>query len=394
MSAFTQTEPTPWPSGQGEAAAVVALSPDVLSERYGLEFSEGIDNLDLYDAAAVRLDSGRLLGLLRHRGNPTPGTEIHTDADDDAVEALREFLDAFELTADSLIWTRPGVRLPELRPNPAAPRFRAFTSPSAPPPRIGFDRVTTDPRALFLENLPWIEKVAGMVCRKNGIWGDDVEDFTSVVKMKLIENDYADLRKFRGDCEPTTYIATLVVRRFHEYVHERRGRWRNSAAAEREGQLAKDLETLVHRDGCTLAEAAERLRGAGKTNASDAELARILARLPSREPLRAVEVGSSSLERGPTGQSADLGIEKSETDRQWSAMLAALFKALEHLPPEERQILRMRFADGRSVADVARALRLKPKPLYRRIDRLRAKLRVDLERNGVNAEDVRDLLGA
>ena len=31
--------------------------------------------------------------------------------------------------------------------------------------------------------------------------------------MKLMENDYADLRKFRGECSPTTYIATLVVRR-------------------------------------------------------------------------------------------------------------------------------------------------------------------------------------
>jgi RNA polymerase sigma factor for flagellar operon FliA len=41
---------------------------------------------------------------------------------------------------------------------------------------------------------------------------------------------------------------------------------------------------------------------------------------------------------------------------------------------------------------VARALRLEQKPLYRRIDQLRAKLRVDLERHGVTAEDVRELL--
>ncbi|HVG44989.1 MAG TPA: sigma-70 family RNA polymerase sigma factor [Longimicrobium sp.] len=249
-----------------------------------------------------------------------------------------------------------------------------------------------DPGKLFLDHLPWIEKVAGIVCRKHGVWGDDAEDFASVAKMKLMEHDYADLRKFRGDCSPTTYIATLVVRRFHEYARERWGRWRNSAAAEREGQLAKELETLVHRDGCTLAQAAEQLRSAGKTEASDAELARLLARLPPRQPMRAVEVGAPLIENAPGGESAESGIGGMELDRHKSALLAALFKVMEQLPPEERHILRMRFGDGRSVADVARALRLEQKPLYRRIDQLRAKLRGDLERHGVTAEDVRELL--
>lgn len=249
-----------------------------------------------------------------------------------------------------------------------------------------------DPGKLFLDNLAWIEKVAGIVCRKHGVWGDDAEDFASVAKLKLMENDYADLRKFRGDCSATTYIATLVVRRFHEYTRERWGRWRNSAAAEREGQLAKDLETLVHRDGCTLAQAAEQLRSAGKTSLSDTELARILARLPARQPLRAKEVGAPVIENAPDVNTADSRIGGMELDRQRSALLAALFKVMEQLPAEERNILRMRFADGRSVADVARALRLEQKPLYRRIDQIRAKLRVDLERYGVTADDVRELL--
>jgi RNA polymerase sigma factor (sigma-70 family) len=262
--------------------------------------------------------------------------------------------------------------------------------PSLPVPTLMPEPM--DPGKLFLDHLPWIEKVAGIVCRKHGVWGDDAEDFASVAKMKLMEHDYADLRKFRGDCSPTTYIATLVVRRFHEYARERWGRWRNSAAAEREGQLAKDLETLVHRDGCTLSQAAEQLRSAGKTNESDAELARLLAKLPPRHPLRAVEVGAPLLENAPAAESADGAIGGMELDRQKNALFAALLKVMEQLPPEERHILRMRFADGRSVADVARALRLEQKPLYRRIDQLKARVRVDLERFGVTAEDVRELL--
>lgn len=251
---------------------------------------------------------------------------------------------------------------------------------------------TMDPGKLFLEHLPWIEKVAGVVCRKHGVWGDDAEDFASVAKMKLMENDYADLRKFRGDCQVTTYLATLVVRRFHEYARERWGRWRNSAAAEREGQLAKDLETLVHRDGCTLAQAGEQLRNAGKTDLTDAGLARLLARLPTRQPLRAREVGAPLIESTPAPESADRDVGLAEMDSHRSALLAALFRVMDQLPPEERHILRMRFGDGRSVADVARALRLEQKPLYRKIDQLRARLRRDLELSGVTADDVRELL--
>jgi RNA polymerase sigma factor (sigma-70 family) len=395
MSAFKQTEAAPWPSGHGEAAAVVALSPGVLSERYGLRFFEGSDNLDLYDAAAIRLGSGRRLGLLRHRGNPSPGTEVHTDAHDDFLEAIQEFVETFELEYDDLIWTRDEVPPGRLRwPVRAANAGSSAVVPASHPWEDSARREAGDQETLLVENLPWIEKVAGVVCRKHGVWGDDAEDFASVVKMQLIQNDYADLRKFRGDCEPSTYIATLVVRHFHRYARERWGRWRNSAAAEREGQLAKELETLVHRDGFTVAQAAEQLRSSGKTNATDAELARILARLPSRQPLRPVAVDAPRLDHVPAAGSADSAVGTIEQSRQLRAAFAALFTALEQLPAEERQILRMRFADGRSVADVARALRLEPKLLFRRIERLRAKLRVDLERNGVTAEVVRELLSA
>jgi hypothetical protein len=112
---FTQIKPTPWPSGHGEAVAVVTHSPDELASRYGLRFFEGSDNLDAYEAAAIRLVSGRRLGLLRHRGSPSPGTELHADSKDDLLDAIREFLDAFELNADDLVWVRSDVPLDHLR---------------------------------------------------------------------------------------------------------------------------------------------------------------------------------------------------------------------------------------------------------------------------------------
>jgi DNA-directed RNA polymerase specialized sigma24 family protein len=80
-----------------------------------------------------------------------------------------------------------------------------------------------NPEALFLEHLGWIEKVAALACRKHGVWDAEAEDFTGWVKIRLMEDDYAALRKFRGESNLKTFLATSVVRYFHDYSRERRG---------------------------------------------------------------------------------------------------------------------------------------------------------------------------
>ena len=250
-----------------------------------------------------------------------------------------------------------------------------------------------DPRALFLEHLEWIDKVATMACRKGGVWDDDAADFASWVKMKLIEDDYADIRAFRGQAGLKTYLATVVVRKFHEYQRERWGRWRHSAAAERMGDLAKQLEVLVHRDGCRIEHAGEQLRTAGRTNLSDPELARIVAQLPARTPLRPVEVGSQALETEAGATRADARVVNADADAHRSTVLTALARVLETLDDEERLIVRLHFEQGRKVADVARALDLDQKALYRRLDRLKTRLRQEMEAAGVSRDDVHALTG-
>jgi|SRR4051812_43283062 hypothetical protein len=107
--AFAQINPTPWPSGHGDAIAVTRVRPELFSRAFGLSFFEGSDNLDAYEAAAIRLGSGRIVGLMRHQSNPGSGTEIHADAGDDFVDTLREFLDAFDLSVEDLSWIHRDV---------------------------------------------------------------------------------------------------------------------------------------------------------------------------------------------------------------------------------------------------------------------------------------------
>lgn len=247
--------------------------------------------------------------------------------------------------------------------------------------------------AVFLEHLAWIDKAAAKACRRHGLWGADAEDFASWAKMKIMENDYAVLRKFRGESDWKTFLATVVVHHFHAYSRERRGRWRPSAAAQRLGPPARELETLVRRDGYTVAQAGEKLRTSGITDYSDGELARLLASLPERDPLRPVQVAAEPvLESARAPSRSDTRVAASEAEAWRGDLMAALERAMGRMEPADRMIVRMHFGDGHKLADVARALGIEQKPLYRRIHKLRDELREHLEREGISARDVRAML--
>ncbi|HEX2076137.1 MAG TPA: sigma-70 family RNA polymerase sigma factor [Longimicrobium sp.] len=246
----------------------------------------------------------------------------------------------------------------------------------------------------FLEHLAWIDRVAAMTCARHRVWGTDAEDFGSWIRIKLMEDDYGPFRKFRGECSLRTYLATVVVRQFHEYWRSRRGRWRPSRAAERLGPPAGELEALVYRDGYPLEQAGEKLRTAGRTALSDTELARLLAQLPTREPLRPQEVSSEGEVDAAEGSSrADDLVAEAEAAAQRERVMGALRHAMTRLEPEEQMIVRMHFADGRTLAEVARTLHLEQKPLYRRVERLRVRLRGYLEDAGVHGDDLPGTIG-
>ena len=245
---------------------------------------------------------------------------------------------------------------------------------------------------LFLDNLRHIERIIEALSRRHGLHGDDADDFSSWAKMKLVEDDYAVLRKFRGESSIQTYLTVVIAMLFREYRVAQWGRWRPSAAAQRLGSLAVRLETLVHRDGYRLEEAGELLRTKGETTLSDRELAELLAELPPRTPLRPVRVGDEPLVDTPADSRADERVVGEEADRERTAAERALADALARLPTEDRLILRMRFWEELSVADIARGLAVPQKPLYRRIERALVQLRGILETHGITRGWVRAML--
>jgi RNA polymerase sigma factor for flagellar operon FliA len=245
---------------------------------------------------------------------------------------------------------------------------------------------------LFRDNLGRIDRIIASLCRRHGLTGDDADDFASWAKMRLIENDYAILGKFRGDSSLSTYLTVVISMLLREYrVHEW-GRWRPSAAARRLETVGVRLETLVYRDGYTLVQAAQVLRTKDGVTLSDRELAVMLAQFPPRRPPGPPELGPEALAAASAPDRADDLVAGDEAERERRRIEEALLQSLESLPAEDRTIVRMRYWESMSIADIGRALNLPQKPLYRRMERAFKLLREALEARGVSPGQVRDLL--
>jgi RNA polymerase sigma factor for flagellar operon FliA len=240
--------------------------------------------------------------------------------------------------------------------------------------------------ALFLQHLPRVEKTIGVLSRRHGFRDAEAEDLASWIKLRLIEDDYAVFRKFRGESSITTYLTVVIATLVQDYKVQRWGRWRPSAAALRSGTVAVKLEALVYRLGYQLAEAAELLRSRGETDLSDRDLATLLSDLPRRSPPRPREVGDDSLDSTAAHSSADDFVEQGAAAEERRVVESALRAAVGRMSPEDQCILNMRFWQDMSVADIARALNLPQKPLYKRLDRAFGELRRELTKHGISPE--------
>lgn len=247
-----------------------------------------------------------------------------------------------------------------------------------------------DLEAQFLAHLPAAEKILSALARRHALSPDAAEEFAAWAKLKLIENDYAVLAKFRGESSLPTYLTVVLSMLFREYRVQEWGRWRPCAAAKRGGPLAIRLDTLLNRDSMPLAHAGQLLRTSGATTLSDRELADIAAKFPMRAPLRPVQAEEQTADAAAPEHADDL-IQGQEANAESAAAKRALAEALEELPTEEQLIVRLHYMESMTVADIARGLSLPQKPLYRRLERALSSLRRYLERAGVSHEHVREL---
>src|SRR5262245_15391764 len=117
-----------------------------------------------------------------------------------------------------------------------------------------------DVKSLLLSAIPEIDRAVRVVARRYGLSAEDAEDLASDVRVRLIDDDYAALRRFDGRSSLRTYLVTIVHRLLLDDRRRRWGRWRPSAEALHGGPAAVRIEELLYRDGLGLEEAIETVR--------------------------------------------------------------------------------------------------------------------------------------
>ena len=105
-----------------------------------------------------------------------------------------------------------------------------------------------------------------------------------------------------------------------------------------------------------------------------------------------MRVDVAALETVAAGNQADEAALLTERRAAAGRIAEALHCALRGLGDQDRLILRLRYVEGLTLADISRTLRLEPKPLYRRVEALLRQLRARLVAAGVSAEAAREVV--
>ena len=243
---------------------------------------------------------------------------------------------------------------------------------------------------LLLDNLTLINTLAGRIGWRGGLAPHETDDFRSLVVEKLVDRDYEILRRFEHRSSLRTYLATVITRLFQDYRNHVWGKWRPSAEARGQGDVALHLERMLTRDGLTLDEAGTLLRTVHRVELSDEALLAMAQSFPVRARRR--HDGEEALAQVPDPSAgAEAQLEEGRLRDGAARTREALERALTTLSDDDQVLIRLCFWERMSVADVARSFGVPQKPLYRRIEKILKRLRAALGDAGVD-EQARTLL--
>ena len=244
---------------------------------------------------------------------------------------------------------------------------------------------------LFADNLGLLRQVVMGIARYYRLREDEAEDLLGSIQLKLIENDYAALRRFEGSAQLRTYFTTIVAHHLQDERDKRLGKWRPSVFAQRAGPVAELLERLITRDGRTFDEAVRILKTNYLVSESEAELYRMSVGFPHRTGRRFVDIDEVDLPGRADDPEATINRERRALLAQRTS--AAIGAACARLGVQDRLLLKLYFQKGLELSKIAKVLKVEQKPLYRRKHRVLAMLADELEGQGISRNEVREILG-
>jgi len=248
-----------------------------------------------------------------------------------------------------------------------------------------------DYQRLLLDHLDLIDQIVRTTGRRRHLSATERDDFASFVNLRLIDDNYAILRKFQSRSSLWTYLAAVIERLSLDFCAEKWGRWRPSAMAERLGPVAVILERLVTRDLHTLEEAMEIVRTHHDVGLTYAELRQMWGQLPVR--VRTTEVGEEAAAAVPSLETSELTVEDAERQKRIDRLQGILKTAFEEIPAQDRVLIALRFDEGLSMVEIAKLLNSSVPTLHRKLDKGIKHLRSALTQSGFDPREVGNLIG-
>ena len=246
--------------------------------------------------------------------------------------------------------------------------------------------------SLLVQHLGHIDRVVGGVARRHQLSAPDTEELTSVVRYKLIDKDFAILKKFQGRSSITTYLTVVVERLCLDFFNEQWGKWRPSSAAVKIGRVGIHLEQLIARDGLTFDEAVNTLQINHGVSETREDLLGIYVQLPIRTVRRLAGEEELALVASRGGAS-DPAFELPEEYALAVRIETVLTEAIARLPHRDRMLVKLHYLDGYSVASIARHLKVEARPLYNHLEDTKRQLNAELRKAGIDESQVNRVVG-
>ncbi|MGE3489344.1 MAG: RNA polymerase sigma factor [Vicinamibacterales bacterium] len=257
--------------------------------------------------------------------------------------------------------------------------------------RAGSQQIRVDYQRLLLDHLDLIDHIVRTTGRRRHLSAAEQEDFGGFVRLRLLEDDYAVLRKFQNRSALRTYLAAVIERLSLDFCVERWGRWRPSAVAERLGAVAVSLERLINRDGHTLDEAVEIILTNPETAMSSRQVLDMWEQLPAR--VRTSEVSEDAAAGVSSSQTSDTSVDDGERQASIERLERTLQTAFEAIAAQDRVVLGLRFDQDLSMIEIAKLTGVSVPTLHRRLDRTVKDLRRALTAAGFDPREVAELIG-
>jgi len=252
--------------------------------------------------------------------------------------------------------------------------------------------IARDPEGVLAWQLPRLGDIANFVGRHFRLERGQVEDLRSQIQLKLVENDYAALRAYKGEARIGTYLVVFAQRVAQDFRDRIGGKWRPSAEARRMGPPAIEWDAARTRDGLSFDQSLARLQ-ARFPEIPRESFEEIDLRIPERTRRRfeGEETVGSLPARDPL---PDERLEKRQDQAAKRRLIAMMREMLAEIPAQDRLLTRLKGESGLKVSEIARGHGFDQKQLYRRWNGLCGELRRRLEARGISAEEVAAALRA